>query len=38
MPPEGREVYEAARLVAYAVRVPAARPAREREYAELLDR
>jgi hypothetical protein len=31
-------VYEAARLVAYAVRVPAARPAREREYAELLDR
>jgi hypothetical protein len=38
MPPEGREVYEAARLVAYAVRVPATRPAREREYAELLDR
>jgi hypothetical protein len=37
MPPEGREVYEAARLIAYAVRVPAARPAREREYAELLD-
>jgi hypothetical protein len=38
MPPDGWEVYEAARLVAYAVRVPAARPAREREYAELLDR
>ena len=38
MPPEGREVYEAARLVAYAVRVPAARPAKEREYADLLDR
>jgi hypothetical protein len=38
MLPDPQAVYGAARLVAYAVRVPAARPAREREYAELLDR